>query len=518
MEDYWKKRFLKDKAAAVNISEQYLAKEQKKHFTAAAKEITEQIEDMYQSFADQEHITLAEAKRRITKADFKKIDFEKLTEYQIDRNRELKKKKARLPGDVVAAIEKQHSRFESGLRTFTKKGQITYLSLLQQNINKALLDLYDKNQMSIYDFLADGYESAYYRSVFNIQKGLGFGKDFAALNRRAVEQAVLTTYRKSNYSRRLYAHCRNFSKDFKENLIAGMIRGENMDRMAARISRRLSVAASSARRLVRTETAYIYEQAAAAAYRECGIEQYEFLATLDYRTSPVCQELDGKVFSVKDAMPGKNYPPMHPNCRSTTVCHFDNDTATERIAKDKSGRYYEVQSDMTYEQWRSASGKPELLLTGREKYALNKYTGFQAYHINWKLRGGHKISGLNEKEKEMVDNLNRALDKFPDFKGDLFRELKFYNEDDKRKFFLEHKTGNIIRYNQFISTSKVTGYQDDPDVKIFFQNTKYGKDITSFQDREKEVLYKAGSSFKIKEMFEKDGIIHILMEEYDEEG
>jgi len=355
MGNYWEKRFLQDKAKAVNASEKYLAGEQKKYFTKAGKEITEQIEQLYKSFADGEHITLAEAKRQIRRADFKKVNFEQLAEYQIERNREFKKKKDSLPGDVAAAIEKQHARYESGLRALTKKGQLTYLSLLQGNINKALIDLYDKNQMSIYDFLADEYESAYYRSVFNCQKAIGFGKDFAALNSRAVEKAILTGYRRKNYSALLYAHCENFSRDLKEGLVVGLIKGENIDRMTERISRRLDVASSSARRLVRTETAYIYERATIESYQECGIKQYEYMATLDYRTSPVCQELDGKVFDVKDAMPGKNCPPMHPNCRSTTVCHFENDRVTARIAKDKSGKYYEVPSNMTYKEWEKVS-------------------------------------------------------------------------------------------------------------------------------------------------------------------
>ena len=71
----------------------------------------------------------------------------------------------------------------------------------------------------------------------------------------------------------------------------------------------MGVAYSAAKRLVRTETAYIYEQATKDAYEECGVEWYEFLATLDGRTSEICRELDGKHFKVRDAMPGKNYPP-----------------------------------------------------------------------------------------------------------------------------------------------------------------------------------------------------------------
>jgi SPP1 gp7 family putative phage head morphogenesis protein len=351
MSSYWEKRFLRDKAASVNSSERWLANHQKRYFAAAQREITDEIEKIYQSFADREKITLAEARTRIGNADFGRVDFGKMAAEQVKRNRELRRQKESLPGDVVAIMEKQNQAYEKQLAELARKGQITRLSMLQANIDKALLDLYDKNQISIYDHLAGQYESAYYKSMFNCQQALGFGKDFTALNRRAIDTAVLGSYKKSNYSKRLYAHCRHFSKDLKDNLITGLIRGENMERMAARIRARLNVAAGAARRLVRTETAYIYEKAAAAAYQECGIEQYEYLATLDHKTSSACQELDGKVFSVQDAVPGKNYPPMHPNCRSTTVCHFDDDKVTVRTATGRGGKTYDVPSDMTYRQW-----------------------------------------------------------------------------------------------------------------------------------------------------------------------
>lgn len=352
MAGYWEKRYLRDKAAAVNRSEKYITEQQRKYYAAAQKEIREDIEALYQKFADKEHVTLAEARRRIGRADFAKVDFEQMTDYQIERNREFRKKKDKLPGDVAAAIEKQHARYEAGLRAYTKKGQITRLELLDLQIDKAMLDLYDKNQISMYDCLSQIYEDGYYRSVFAGQKAIGFGKDFTAPNTRAVERAVLTTYNKKGYSKRLYEHCSTFSKDLKENLITGFIKGESIDKMSTRISMRLNVSAAHARRLVRTETAYVYEQASLQAYQECGIEKYEFLATLDHKTSPPCQELDGKRFYIKDAVPGKNYPPMHPNCRSTTVAAFDDDKVTKRLAKDERGKYYKVPSDMAYPEWK----------------------------------------------------------------------------------------------------------------------------------------------------------------------
>lgn len=349
---YWEKRYLQDKAAAVNHSEKYIAGQQRKYYAAAQKEIRADIEALYQKFADKEKITLAEAKCRISRADFSKVDFEKMVDYQIERNRAFREKRDKLPGYVAAAIEKQHMRYESELRAYTKRGQITRLELLDMQIDKALLDLYDKNQISMYDCLSQIYEDGYYRSIFAGQKAIGFGKDFTAPNTRAIERAVLNTYNKRGYSKRLYEHCSTFSKDLKENLVTGFIRGESIETMSARISRRLDISEAHARRLVRTETAYVYEQASLKAYQECGIEMYEFLATLDHKTSKPCQELDKKRFLIKDAVPGKNYPPMHPNCRSTTVAAFEDDKVTRRLAKDKAGKYYEVPSDMAYPEWK----------------------------------------------------------------------------------------------------------------------------------------------------------------------
>lgn len=409
---YWEKRYLKDKAAMINRSEKYIEEQQRKYYVQAQKEIKEDIESLYQKFADKEKITLAEAKRQISRADFAKIDFEKMVDYQIEQNQEFRKKKGTLPGDVIAAIEKQHARYETGLRAYTKKGQITRLELLDLQIDKALLDLYDKNQISMYDCLARIYEDGYYRSIFAGQKAIRFGKDFAVPNTRAVERAVLNTYSKKGYSNRLYGHCKTFSKDLKENLVTGFIKGESIDKMTARISRRLNVSEANARRLVRTETAYVYEQASLQAYQACGIEMYEFMAMLDHKTSPPCQALDGKRFLIKDAVPGKNYPPMHPNCRSTTVAAFEDDKITKRLAKDELGKYYEVPSDMNYPEWKKAYGGGGKKENGqrenieKEDNAVSKYERAKSYYED---RLEH-LSKLQKESDKLLDSYMDVMD------------------------------------------------------------------------------------------------------------
>ena len=56
---------------------------------------------------------------------------------------------------------------------------------------------------------------------------------------------------------------------------------------------------------------YDSEEKAQKAYDELDIDKYKILATLDKRTSEICQKLDGEVFNVKDAVIGVNMPPFH---------------------------------------------------------------------------------------------------------------------------------------------------------------------------------------------------------------
>lgn len=357
--EYWNRRFLMDKALIINDAEQFLQDNLKKLFTVAAKEIESDIEALYQSFADQNNVSLAEARRIINNSDFLNVDFEEMAKHKVDIDKDLKKKKDTLPGDLVAKMEKEHENYEKTLDGYTKKGQITHLELLHVEIDKKILDMYDENQVNIYELLAKQYENTYYKEVFNTQQCIGFGKDFIALNDNAIHTAILNQYLRKDFSDTIYKHRENLSKDLRENLTVGIIRGENLNKMAKRINKRMDVGLSNAKRLVRTETAYIFEQATKKAYEACDMEEYEYLSTLDYKTSDICKTLDGKVFKVKDAMPGKNYPPMHPNCRSTTVCHFENDKVTTRLARDTSGKSYEVPSDMQYKDWYKGLSKDE---------------------------------------------------------------------------------------------------------------------------------------------------------------
>lgn len=512
MDDYWKRRYLKDKAASVNRTEDYLAGQQKKLYSQAEREIQEQIEKLYNRFAKAEQISLAEAKRRVSDADFRRIDWDEMLKESEDLRKRMQEE---LPEGIRENLEKQHQVLDHTMKAYAKRGRVSYLELRAMEIDRIMVSLYDSQQQNIYDYLTSEYDDGYYRSIYNTQQRIGFGHDFTKPNEKAVNTAILNRYDKRNFSRSLYAHCTNFSEDLRRNLVTGLITGENLDRMASRIHRRMDVAYSRAKTLVRTETAYIYETSTMAGYSECGIEWYEFLATLDYKTSEICQEMDGQHFKVKDAVPGKNFPPMHPNCRSTTVCWFpgeeDRKARTTRIAKNGNGKYYEVPADMTYREWRAQHKDKTPFLSYGEKRALNQYCSFESYQVNEKLR---KHTPLTDQETRMVDRLNSALDKMNDYKGNVVRCLDIRNPAELEAFLRQHQEDGDVTYEAFTSASTEEGYNPDANIRIYIES-RHGKDITSFNSGEKEVLYKRNSTFRVSNHTEKNGIHYILLEEED---
>jgi len=89
------------------------------------------------------------------------------------------------------------------------------------------------------------------------------------------------------------------------------------------------------------------------AYEEMDVDKYVFLATLDTRTSEICQELDNQAFELKKREVRVNYPPMHPNCRSKTRAYMGEDVEAtlKRRARNPITGENEIIGNMSYKEW-----------------------------------------------------------------------------------------------------------------------------------------------------------------------
>ena len=199
-------------------------------------------------------------------------------------------------------------------------------------------------------------ERAYTNTIEGVEQQVGFDFTYAAVSPEQIDLVMNTPFLGQNYSQRIWSNTQAVAESVREQMLLGVMTGKSQSQMSELITERFGVGASNARRLVRTESAFVANEMQAQAYEECGADEYEYVATLDTRTSEVCQALDGQVFAVRDRQVGVNYPPMHPFCRSTTVIHLDDETMDQlesrRIARDQTtGRNTYVPGDMTYRQW-----------------------------------------------------------------------------------------------------------------------------------------------------------------------
>ena len=195
------------------------------------------------------------------------------------------------------------------------------------------------------------YNDAFSHTIYDIDKGYNTLHTFSMFPASRVNTLLKSEWSGANYSERIWNSTQNLADSLKEQLLISFMTGASVSKTSREISERFQVAAYNARRLVRTESNYIANQAEHDAYKRLGIEEYQFIATLDTRTSKPCRELDGRVFNVEDGKPGINMPPMHPNCRSTTIMYDADSPIKSRAARDADGNLISVPGNMTYKQW-----------------------------------------------------------------------------------------------------------------------------------------------------------------------
>ena len=126
-----------------------------------------------------------------------------------------------------------------------------------------------------------------------------------------------------HWSGRIWTNKAALQERVKKGMVDCIARGVSKDELVKQLQKDFDVGFREADRIARTELTYIQNQSTYDKYKEAGIEKYEFLAELDDRTSDICRATHGKIFRMSDATVGVNYPPLHPNCRSTVLAVLD---------------------------------------------------------------------------------------------------------------------------------------------------------------------------------------------------
>lgn len=247
--------------------------------------------------------------------------------------------------------------------------RMTRLEALKQNVYNHLMRSQNTEQAQHKALHAETLQRAYYSNIHNIAKGFNVGINFSVLPKKAIDKALSAKWLGSNYSKRIWNNNQQFIEKVQRTITDGITAGHSIDRMANKLLDYVAIEGTGQRyiteRLVRTETAHFMNVGQLEAYKEVGIEKYQFVAAFSERTCDLCGGLDGEIIDVSQARAGDNYPPMHANCRCTTVMVGFNPAA--RIARDPiTGKNYKVDGSMRFSEWKNS-------LTDEQKAAFDTH-------------------------------------------------------------------------------------------------------------------------------------------------
>jgi SPP1 gp7 family putative phage head morphogenesis protein len=334
--EYWAKRF-EDLEKSQNRKAEETYAQIERQYRLAQKELDSQIARWYQRFADNNDISLADAHKWIVGKD--------LAEFKWDVDEYIKY------GKENAINQKWMRQLENA----SARVHISRLEALKLQTQQSMEKMFGNQLDTIDSAMKNIYTSGYYRTAFEIQKGVGVGWNFATLDENKISQVIDNPWAADgrNFSERIWGNREKLVNELNTTLTQNIMLGEDPQKAIDAIAKKMGVSKRNAGRLVMTEKAYFSSVSQSDAFRELDVEQYQVLATLDSHTSEICRDLDGKIYPMADYRAGDTAPPYHVYCRSTTVPYFDDDfnVPGERSARGEDGKTYYVPADMTYREW-----------------------------------------------------------------------------------------------------------------------------------------------------------------------
>ena len=331
---YWQKRFqavedMNNKRAKATVQAITPA------FDQAQAQIEKEINAWYARFAKNNQISLQEAKKLLTTKELKEFrwDVEEYIKYG---------RQNAIDQQWMKQLENASSRFHVS--------RLEALKIRTQNAAERAFgnELDQIDQMAVRTYMDD-----YYHTAYEIQRGLGIGWDVSQIDQRKLDNLLSKpwTADKMTFSDRVWKSKTQLIDSLHTELTQMCVLGKSPDQAINNIAKRMNVSKNQAGRLVMTESAYFASAAQKDCFNDLDVEKFEIVATLDSHTSEVCQQMDGKVFDMKDFQAGVTAPPFHVWCRSCTCPWFeDNDDGT-RAARGADGKTYQVPATMKYEDW-----------------------------------------------------------------------------------------------------------------------------------------------------------------------
>ena len=292
-QEYWNKRARLDKLKTIAIEEQGIDA-LKRLLSKNLKDVKAKIKAFYDKYGDNPAEKLTYAQWLVYKAKLK----------------------------TQAKLNPQDKTLQKLAKQNIPKYRIDRLRALEIDLQIQLTEATKGQQAGIYKTLKDVSKVSQTTTALRFKDTLGVA--FNKINSQKMQKIISSDWcGRENWSERLWGDRDYVGKKVQNILEKGIPQGTSMQEMSRELSQATGQSFNNSFRLIRTESAHVNGEVLLESFRqakrELGYQKYIYDAFIDNRTSTICKELDNSVHYIDDAEIGVNFPPMHPNCRSTCV-------------------------------------------------------------------------------------------------------------------------------------------------------------------------------------------------------
>lgn len=303
---YWQLR--EEEALKHRITdEREYDKEIKRIYSEMLDNIQKEIDGFYGRYATKEGISLAEAKKRVSKLDIER--YERKAEKYVR--------------------EKDFSdKANEEMRIYNLTMKVNRLELLKAQIGLETIAGHDALQKFLETILKG-------RTLDELKRQAGILGKSLGNNAKAAHAIVNGSFKvarvgnKNTFSDYIWQYQDLMRIELGKQLQIGLIQGKNPRAIARSLEKFWygndpltgGGAVYCMERLMRTELARVQTEAQKQSFNRNGFDMFMFIANSG--CCPDCQRLNGKKFKVSKMMPGENASPLHPNCRCSVAAYED---------------------------------------------------------------------------------------------------------------------------------------------------------------------------------------------------
>lgn len=314
---YWRKRE-EDNLKRNLLEEKEYEREIQRIYEDMLESVQGEIDRFYRQYASKEDITLAEAKKRVSKLDIER--YERKAEKYVkaaEADRAANGGKTNKRGYYFS------ERANEEMRLYNLTMKVNRLEMLKANIGLELIKGHAEYEAFMNDILQG-------RTEEELKRQAGILGETVIGNAKAANAIVNASFANATFSDRIWMYQDVMKNDLANLLQTGLIQGKN-PRVLARDIRKYVIGSDDnknsakykAERLMHTELARVQIEAQKQSYIRNGFAEYTYIACGASDCCDICKALDGKHFKIKDMMPGENAPPTHPNCHCSTSAYED---------------------------------------------------------------------------------------------------------------------------------------------------------------------------------------------------